>query len=134
MKEVYLLVFVVVFSLRGFSQENYSFDRKKWADDTPDSLTVSYRGMITDDSHFFLMLKGKTKKQMLNLLGTPDSLNKKSFTTKRTIGYVYCIDKTTIDLGCQKRYNKCNPCKKSSITIIVIKGVVVDIIGMYSSG
>jgi hypothetical protein len=90
--------------------------------------------IVDDDSRFFEMLKGKTKKQLIYLLSKPNSKNKTGFTTKGTVGYVYCIDKTTIDNSCKICRKKCNPCKRSSKTLIVTNGFVIDIIGVYSGG
>jgi hypothetical protein len=135
MKNIQILIILLTLCpLSGFSQNDFSFDKEKWLNDTADSLTTSYRGKITDDSRFFEMLKGKTKKQLIGLLSKPDCIDKIGFTTKWTVGYVYCIDKTTIDNCCKKCSKKCNPCKRSSVTLIVTNGFVVDIIGVHAGG
>ncbi|MBI9035496.1 MAG: hypothetical protein JEZ03_13600 [Bacteroidales bacterium] len=130
-----LLILIILFSLKGYSQEVFTFDKDKWVNDTCDSITSSYRGKVSAEVGFYEMLEGKTKKEIVALLGKPDDLNKKSFVTKKTVGYVYCIDKTTIERKHnEKRKKKCNKCKRSSITIIVTKGVVVDFIIIYAGG
>jgi outer membrane protein assembly factor BamE (lipoprotein component of BamABCDE complex) len=134
MNKILILLILLLFFLKGFSQDTYSFEKTKWVSDITDSLTTSYRGKVTNSPHFFEMLKGRTKKQMINILGKPDAINKKSFTTKGRMGYVYCINKATIDVRCKKKWNNCNPCKMSSVTIILTNGVVDDIIGVDASG
>jgi outer membrane protein assembly factor BamE (lipoprotein component of BamABCDE complex) len=124
---------LVILSLKGFSQSDPSFDKNKWAYDVSDSLTTSYRGTITDNPHFFSMIAGKNKRQIIRLLGKPDNINIKGFSGNK-VGYVYCIGRTTINENCRKKSTHCIRCKRSSVTIIFNNSKVVDLIGTNSSG
>jgi len=134
MRIVIILIFTIIFSLEGLCQGAFSFDREKWVNDASDSLIVSYREKVTKDLCFFQMIKGKTSKELVTLLGKPDIKDKTGFSSKNTVGYVYCIDKKTVDNSCKKCWKKCNPCKRSSITPILTNGVVVDIVGTHAGG
>lgn len=99
------------------------------ADDEIDSLNIaSYRAYIINQGNFLDFLKGKSKKDVVNILGKADFINRKSFKKiKGRIGFVYCVGKNT-------KNNKCRKCGKASITIIFDNGVVTDLIGVFSGG
>jgi hypothetical protein len=68
------------------------------------------------------------------LLGKPNVIDKSSFLSKNTVGYIYCIDKTTINDNCNKYWKRCSTCKRSSITIILTNELVIDMVKAQFGG
>ena len=139
MKNTSCLIVFVFFSLTLVSQVNSDFNRKKWKKDTGDSLIISYRYFVSTSDLMSQVIENKSRKEILFLLGKPDAINKQQFKDVREINaqfeyFVYCFDKSTVDKKCKRKKYNCNPCKRSSITIILKNGFVDDVVIIHAGG
>lgn len=114
----------------SFGQNEFSFDKTKWIlDNEVDSLDfISYRAYVISQEGFLDSLRGKDKREIINMFGEPDFINKEGFSSfENQVGFVYCIGKNTKD-------EKSNDCLRAALTIVIDDDIVCDIIILRYGG
>ena len=84
-----------------------TFKKRKW------EKSENYRYEIVKCKSFFVMLKGKTKQEVIDILGTPDLIDKNNVDV-----FTYCLDKEKVlKYDDEKKKQVCCSCVGSLIVL-----------------
>jgi len=126
MKIIYvrlIIAFVACFNVGvTFAQdESCDFSRKRW------HRSDAYRYSVAKSKYFFRMLKGKSKQQVLDILGRPDIIS-----CDNSDFYTYCLNRKMI-LKYDEKIEKeiCCSCKGSLIILDFENEIVSEVTRMY---
>jgi len=120
MKFILLFIFSLISTL-AFSQDEY-FDKKKWKENTSDSICSSYRGCVALKL-VFNEVNGKSKRQTKKLLGAPDFISKDD---SGILYFSYYMD--------EPEECKANKKIKSSISFLIKDNQVFDVTKVNTGG
>lgn len=129
---VFLLAFLTLNSANA--QATFTFDKNKWRFDFSDSIINSYRHIVSKDDRFYELIKGKSKDDILKLLGKPDAVFNKMVGGEMETSYIYCFNRKTVKRRCKSLLFNCNPCSKSFICIKIKDFVYYDSFIVFASG
>lgn len=115
-KTFMIFVLLCFISISHLSAQTAGVDRAKWDND------IKYRNKIAKSANLRTLIIGKTKKEIIDLLGEPERKQEETF--------IYCLDKKTVLIAdCKDKKENCYICNSSALTIVFLTdSVALDII------
>lgn len=114
-KVIVLFVFCWLSSISKLSAQTHSFDKVKWEQD------INYRSKVAKSAELRKLVIGKSKEEVIALLGEPEKKDLQSF--------VYCLDKKTLQIAnCDDKKEDCYACNAAALAIVFVANTALDII------